>query len=213
MKNWIWSISSVFVILMMVAGCGSQKISETQSAGVRMFTEVPKDERLIEFNQALGQISDEASAQAALQMFVDYVDSRVAKESAISARGESNCILSAEQVTQIAKKGVEIQKIAARGEDLLPVGLTLENVAQAMNSVTTEGQAPVSLDLAGEVQQQVREVLPNLANGSGSCVNPMEALVIAYVLHTGDDGRAGVGSIEVRASAEQIQSFVEKILE
>ncbi|MFA4858603.1 MAG: hypothetical protein WC901_08005 [Candidatus Margulisiibacteriota bacterium] len=213
MNKIIGAFICLFVVGLVCAGCGNQKLSDAQSESVQVFKEVPKDERLSEFNDAFGKVSNEASAQAALGIFVEYVNSRVKTDATISARGNDAPFVSDDLIAKIAQKQASAMALAARGGDSSQVGISARKIAQTINSLTVEGQAAVPEEVVQEIDARVREALPNLAKNDSSLMQPIEAVVVGYVIHTGDDGGAGPSSVQVSASSEQVEQFVEKVIE
>lgn len=225
MRKLTYILLFLLIVVVFAVGCGSQSTGDTASStevaednkddekkdDVKVIDEIPKDERLNTFNDALGNVTDEASARTAVELFVDYVDSRLI-EDAVSARGAAREILSSDLIDRIAKKQVEAAKAEARGEKVSLIGKAPQEIAQNINSLVTADQVGVSEELVSDVQSEVRKELPNLASDDNENMQPIEAMVVGYVIYSGDDGGAGPASVDLGASNDQIQQYVENIL-
>ena len=220
MKKLIILVLFALMLMVLCSGCGqSANVASNDATAdevkdeVKIIDEIPKDQRLNEFNEALGVVTDEVSATSAVEMFVDYVDSRLIKNDEVQARGNGNEILSDELISSIARKQAQVNNVMARGESVSLIGITPENVSENINSLVNEDQSGVSEELVADVQSEVRKELPNLASDENENMKPIEALVVGYVIYSGDDGGAGEASVDLGASNEQIQQYVENILE
>ncbi|MBU0686798.1 MAG: hypothetical protein KKB81_02980 [Candidatus Margulisbacteria bacterium] len=207
MKNKILVFMFAFILMFLIVGCSTQNATEI-AEGVSIVKEIPRDQRLNEFNTALGSISDKTGARAALQVFADYVDSRLKEEDALRSRNSNDVILADALLDAIAEKQVE-KKMILSGED---DGISTGKVSNTINTIANGKQNEVTRELVGEVQTRVREELPNIANQNEN-MRPIEALVVGYCIQSGDDGGAGPASVSIGASQDQIQRYVEVIIE
>lgn len=210
----------------LLANCG-----QTPQANVEVVEMTAREERMQDFNNQLTNVSDESSATTAITSFAGYVEG-------CSASGEVSAsavrLFSTDTISQLAKLEVKtrqamvegISAAAAESEGLI----TVDKVTEAANSAKDSTVTGISSDEIAFIQAGVRSELPGIvpaesssgASASGvhasgnsayEVVTPIEALVIGYVLASGDDGSADPGANQDKITADKVGSYVEKIVE
>lgn len=179
----------------------------------------PKDEKLVEFNQKLGNIQDEASAEDAVGFFVDHV-----KANLINIHGDSNSNISMQKIVLQEKNllkdfaSIELRsryKGSAKfrleeSDDLI----SCEKVAEVL-SLTSNGNGgklEITPDQVAFTQKVIRENIPNLAANTTDKMTPLEASVLSYYILTGDvSGGNEEGTLQ--ATDEDLVEFVNKLQE
>jgi hypothetical protein len=214
-------------LLPFMANCG-----QTPPTKVEVIDLGAREERLENFNNQLANISDESSAQAAITSFAEYVEGE-------PAAGENNPnamrAFSVDTISRLARLEITGRQkllggmsIAAADSDGI---ISLEKFTDAANAVKDASVPTISSGEVELIQAGIRSDLPNLAPGTTSpegttgpddppknhrpveAMTPLEALVVGYVMASGDDGSAGPGANKGNLPEEKISQFIEKVTE
>lgn len=221
-----------FVLIMIsglvfsILGCGSAK-KETKEESLLTKADNPFVE---EFNQQLGEIKDQDSAEKAVTTFIDYVDTRIDKTaSGVSAQSlkalvASDLIHEIAQDELLARNGDPIRIYSEDGEEesvkpLIDVGSirdTLMSLAESsdeagptVNTADDTGQIWIDDETVETVKAMVEESLPNLNSEKKQEMTPLGAIVVGYALASADNGTAAENSVKL--STEKVGSYVETI--
>jgi hypothetical protein len=202
------------VAVIALNGCG-RDFSSTSNSNFELIDYHPKNEKLAKFNQDLGNITDESTAEKTIVEFADYVNSRAQ----INCNYKSNKSIST-MSSKIISKLAEIEskkRIAkSKGLSVKEAGpeITPKKVAESMNALINQGtQEAVNEQGVSIIQTEIRKELPNLAIDNSNQMTPLEAMVIGYVMYSNDDGCATPESVALNVDQEKTEEFMEKIIE
>ncbi|MFA5840187.1 MAG: hypothetical protein WC890_06000 [Candidatus Margulisiibacteriota bacterium] len=209
----------------LLANCG-----QAPQAKVEVVEMTAREERMQDFNNQLTNISDESSAATAITSFADYVEGT-------SATGEVSVsavrIFSNDTISQLAKLEVRTRQVMAGGISATAAEseglITVDKVTEAANLAKDSSVTNISSDEIAFIQAGVRSELPGIvptdsnaeisASGvhassvSAGVVTPIEALVIGYVMASGDDGSADPGENQEKVTNDKVGTYVENIIE
>jgi hypothetical protein len=170
-----------------------------------------------EFNKQLGEISNEASAERAVNSFVGYVDSRLYKSGSGMSTQSLGALLGPAVMKEMARKEAQARNIDGAGicsegdegytTPLIDIGTITDNVNQLGS---TEG-VRVDDETVSKVQVAVEQSVPCINPDGRSGITPLEASVIGYALVSGDDGTATQESVKI--PVEKVGAFVERMTE
>ena len=202
-------ICLLFGALLFVFGCADQT-SHTLSP-LEFAENMPREQRLAYFNQAIQRISDEASALVAVEMFNHYVKSRLFSDLTGGNEAANKYVIPEERMKTIAKAEAQLRNPdAIAGLSPLEANLLQINSEQVMERLTV-----LSPQIAGKystrflsVLATVRQELPALSVYKDDRMTPLESLVAGYAFYCGDDGSAQTGSIRVAGSRSDVEQFV-----
>jgi hypothetical protein len=212
MLNKFVLIVSIFACFSII-GCSSNYSTEGQ--GFLPLDSMPKDQRLTRFNDQLGAISDEASAEKAFDEFSSYVNTRVNKESSYGKQAglsiQTNGLKMRLAEIEAAKRSSRLSGLSA-GQ--VGPSIDAKKIAGTINSLADGAtEETVSCEGIEIIQHEVRKDLPNIAADNSTQMTPMEALVIGYVMYSGDDGSAAAGTVQLDIPQDKVEKFMEKIIE
>jgi hypothetical protein len=191
-------------------GCG--KLNETKGdVNENSYVMKADNPQVREFNKQLGEISNEATAERAVNSFVSYVDSRLMKSG--TSVQSLNSLLKPEVVKEMARKeaaarGAGGMSIASEDEppaQLLDIGTITDNI----NSLGRSDGVRVDDDTVTTVKAVAEESIPNMNPEKKNGMTPLEACVIGYALVSGDDGTATNESVNL--PVDKVSNFVENI--
>lgn len=226
--------------LILAASCGKQQVPETK---VDIIGTTPEQlERLETFDTQLSNIKDEGTAKTAITTFADYVEGPASSGAAASSvrifstsRIDQLAKLEAKGRQKLAKGGVSASSVGTE-EGLT----TIEKVSETLNLVKDSSIPDISPDEVQSIQNAVRSELPNiypksspLAEGDSpqtlsaeegnipepqpapptNVITPIEAMVIGYVLVSGDNGSAGPGAYKDKLPPEKVETFLNGALQ
>lgn len=209
LKNIIFVFCLALVI--MAGGCGS--MTETKG-DVSEGTYVMKADnpKVREFNRTLGAISDETSAENAVNSFVGYVDSRLDKSASGNTVQSLGALLCPAVIKEMARREVAVRNAESIGvnsisgsENVTPP-IDIGTITDNINELGTSEGVRVDDETVSKVQVAVEESVPNMNPENKPGMTPLEASVVAYSLVSGDDGTATEGSVKV--PSEKIGAFV-----
>lgn len=223
--GFLQGISLFLAITMCITSCGpAKKLGNTtilpeQSA---------KTMTLEELDQKLSQVSDQQSAEEAVDAFLGYVATRFEEskqsdttelQSALSnkefIKNKANFSQLAEAELKTRKKPTALQSdnVSAPQSDQV---VTLENaLAQINKQYPTLG---TKLDDLQAVQAGLRATMPHLAiDPESTDMSPLEANMLTWVYLTGDDGSMPAGAMgtldrEATVFSETRLQFLELII-
>ncbi|MFC1767049.1 hypothetical protein ACFLZ2_00625 [Candidatus Margulisiibacteriota bacterium] len=203
----------ILMFMVSLCGCGEWVGTKGDVATSKTIPSIADNPMINEFDGQLGEISDEASAERAVNTFVDYVDSRVDQSSSIASIQSLVSIVSPDTVKTIADK-----ELAARTSGGMSVlsDISAPNIPIDIGAVTdninilgsTEG-VWVDDEIVMIVKNVIEESMPNMNSDGNDGMTPLEALVLAYTVVSGDDGTAAEGSIEI--PVDKMNVFAETI--
>jgi len=201
------------------SGCGN--MNETKGeVNENSYVMKADNPQVQEFNKQLGEISNEATAERAVNSFVSYVDSRLDKSGSGMSIQSLGALLGPDAVKKMVKQealtrnvgGYEIRSEGGSVTPLLDVGIVTDNI----NTLGSTEGIRVDDETVAKAQIAVEESIPNINPDKSTGMTPLEASVIAYALVSGDDGAATTGSIKLpedkaNSYADKVNSFVENI--
>jgi len=165
-----------------------------------------------EFNKQLGEISNETTAERAVNSFVGYVDSRLDKSGSGMSTQSLGALIGPDLIKNMARKeaiarnvggGLQEGEEGGYTEPLIDVGTITDNINQLGS---TEG-IRLNDEIVSTAQVAVEQSIPNINADSKPGMTPLEASVVAYTLVSGDDGTATQESVKL--PADKIGAFVE----
>ena len=196
-------------------GCGN--MNETKGdVSENSYVMKADNPQVQEFNKQLGEISNEASAERAVNSFVGYVDSRLDKSGSGMSTQSLGALLGPAVMKEMARKEAQARNVDGAGiyseeegstTPLIDIGTITDNVNQLGS---TEG-VRVDDETVSKVQVAVEQSVPCINPESRSGMTPLEASVIGYTLVSGDDGTATQESVKI--PVEKVGAFVENITE
>jgi len=198
------------------SGCGS--MTETRGDVTEKTYSMKADNPQVrEFNKQLGEISNETTAERAVNSFVGYVDSRLDKSGPGMSTQSLGALLGPDVMKEMARKEAQARNvdgagICSEGEEgfatpLIDIGTITDNVNQLGS---TEG-VRVDDETVSQVQVAVEQSVPCINPDGRSGMTPLEASVIGYALVSGDDGTATQESVKI--PVEKVGEFVERMNE
>lgn len=229
-----WALS-VIILSLIFAGLGCGKVLD-EGVNTAIKNPLPvkaANPAVKEFDKQLGEIKDQASAEKAVNTFIDYVDTRIDKPtsgpSAQSLRAlvAPNLVQEIARVELLARNGQPIKAYSEDGEEetvkpLIDVGTirdTLVNLAQTnnesgptANTADDNGQDKgvwIDDEIVKTAKAMAEESLPNLNSEKKQEMTPLGAIVVGYALASGDNGSAPEDSVKL--STEKIGAYVETI--
>jgi hypothetical protein len=214
----------------LIAGCGNQNVApQTEVAIVDQNT---REARLGKFDNQLADIKDEDSAKVAINTFANYVEG----EAANSVSASSVRVFSVDRIDRLAKLELAARRNILSGMKASDTAsaegvISLDQVAAALNTAKDPSLPEIKKEDVEFIQAGIRSELPNIAPTSAdntvsvqslsgteqsapsNVITPTEALVIGYVVASGDDGSAGPGSCREKLPQDQVNTFLDKVTE
>ena len=210
----------ILILAFSTLGCSAREDGEVTIIDDKSIPVVVENDQLIEFNTQLGEVEDQASAEKAVNTFVDYVDSSLKKEDGVSAQSLRS-LISSDLVKSIAEKEV----LARNGEGVTVLSTddpTAEVIAQLENLPIDSGSVTDTINDLGEdvgyrIQDEdvemaktvVEGAIPNLNPEGEYGMTPLGAMAVGYALTSGDDGTAKENSVEV--PVDKFSAFAEEM--
>ena len=217
------NIKYVSFLLMMLLflpalGCGS---ANQQKGDVTLIDRpVPAkmdNPRIREFNQQLGEIGDQPSAEKAVNTFVDYVDSRLDKSVNGPTAQSLKALMTTDLVKEVARQellsrlGKPVTVLSADGEKSVKPPIDIGTVTDKVNELGQDQGIRVDDETVQTVKTAVETSVPNLNPESKAEMTPLNALAVGYALGSGDDGTAPEGSIKI--PVDKISAYVEAVIQ
>ena len=200
------------LVIPMLAGCGNQaQLPQSQAAVVD--TSV-RDARLAQFDEQLGNISNENTAKTAITTFANYVEGDPANGVSTS----SLRIFSVSLIDRLAKLEVEARKniqggVSASAATSAEGTITIDKVTEAVNSAKDPSVLEIKASDVEFIQAGIRSELPNITPAPSEVVTPVEAMVIGYVMASGDDGSSAPGAHKDEMPDSKVNTFIDNVLE
>ena len=214
----------MFSLALFTIGCGQHHQGPVTE--VEVVKQTAKDARLEKFDKQLAEIHDEASAATAITTFADYVEGDGPKAASVR-------IFSTSLIGRLAKLEVTARRNIVAGVVAASVAeqqgvVTLTKVAAALNSAKDPSWSDVSKADIEYISSGVRSEIPHITpelptwegevagasvNDKSDIITPTEALVIGYVLASGDDGDAEPGSKASELQNDKVQIFVNEVID
>lgn len=194
---------------MLCTGCHTGHVSQLERGTETVVTYRAKAYfDLAEFRNKIRTIHDEESSRVALDQLVAYVKGNAArsKNFRVQALQASDSLEAfALKEASLRSKGYAVQQAAYR--------LSAADLARVTNACRLDPQtrAARAEDIEA-VRDAVRRRIPELALQDAAQISPMEAIIICYVLRTGDDGSAPLGTFNTLDPTE-IDLFLTKLAE
>jgi hypothetical protein len=204
----IWSLGFVLV------GCGNHPL-EPQGKN-EIVAKNPNNPKLADLSAKLGTVKDEATALEAVNVFADYVISKLDKNIP-GNEGVKGCALSDTLRAKFAKvetaARLKMAGLSAAGADEkeLVSPQKLEAVLEDVQS--DSGGVAVTASQISSTQKVLREAVPNLASTDSNKMTPLEASIITYHMMTGDDGSDSGDALPLQASVPKVNEFADKLIE
>jgi len=204
----------LILILSAVCLCGCGKWMETKGdVSERNFPVKADNPAVKEFNKQLGEISDEVSAEKAVNSFVNYVDSRLVKDGSGSSIQSFGSLVRPETIKEMAKREAITRNVAgttimSEGE-MNPPLIDIGTITDSVNELGSSEGIRVDDETVTAAKVAVEGSIPNLNKTESSNMTPLEAAVVGYALVSGDDGTASSESVDL--PGDKMNTFVETI--
>jgi len=208
MKRWfVLMLVSGFVFA--ISGCGGNKVESP----LLVKAENPQ---LTKFDQELGEIEDSATAEKAVNTFVDYVDSRIDKKSHGPSAQSVRAFMGGDLIKQIAKEellarqGQAVMVYSEEGEEeFIKPPIDAGAVTDNINDLAREEGIWISDKTVDTARAVVEGSLPNLNPEKSEELTPLGAMVLGYAIASQDDGSTEPGSVGL--STDKVGTYVENI--
>jgi hypothetical protein len=195
----------LLLLLLPALGCGT---TNQQKAEVPQ----PKNPEVREFNQQLGKINDQQSAEQAVNTFVDYVDSRLDKNANGPTAQSLKALMTTDLVKEVARQellvrqGKPVTVMAADGEEIVKPPIDLGSVTDTVNRLGADAGVWVDDETVKTAKDSVETSIPNLNPGKKGEMTPLNAMVVGYAIGSRDDGSAPAGSVKL--PSDKVGSYV-----
>jgi hypothetical protein len=186
-------------------GCGSSTQQKNDTARAN-------NPAIREFNQQLGEIKDQPSAEKAVNTFVGYVDSRLNKgATAQSLRALMTDYLVSAVARQelLTRQGKPVTDLSANDPQAVKPPIDIGTVTDKVNELGTSEGIRVDDETVQTVKTAVESAIPNLNPEGKAEMTPLNALVLGYAIGSGDDGSAKEDSLKI--PADKMSAFVETV--
>ncbi len=241
MKQRVATSLGGIVLVLAIQGCGHLN---STSAGVDV-----RATSLSKVDSAFVQIKDADSASTALNQLLAVVDARTGARSnaaVVFTKSDTGAGISDDLKSKVialelkcrGKSGVkskaigtaendsdDVQSLIQETEDRAKLGLSAQQIADALNAATSEASlqiASVGAKVANTVnpytandveliRQKTLALIPHSGDPT-SGITPMESLVIGYAAASDDDGEKPDGTVKLFASDDMKARYIEKIV-
>ena len=181
---------AILILGLSVYGCSANKDDKVNVTILNKPVPVIDDNaQTKQFNQQLGDIKDQPSAEKAVNSFVDYVGTRVKPTSGPGASSSVQAIRVFMSPDFI--KGIARREVLARG-------------GAAASDADASDEIVMPLINVGVITDQGS--IPNLNPDGNSGMTPLNAMVVGYALVSGDNGTASAESVDI--PADKMGAFV-----
>jgi len=205
------STSVMLVVLMLLTASGCGEWMETKGdVTEKSYPAKADNPQIREFNKQLGEISDQAGAETAVNSFVNYVDSRLVKSgTSVQSFGS---IIGQDLIRKMAQKEAAARNmggmtVAEEGSQSGP--LNIGSVTDTINDLGSGEGVRVTDDMVSTAKSVVEASIPNINPEGNDGITPLEASVIGYAIVSGDDGTASQESVNL--PADKMNEFVETV--
>jgi hypothetical protein len=213
MRNIILLICAV--IMLFVSGCG--QTPQSGNVSDKTYSMKVDNPQVKAFNEMLGGISDEASAEQTVSSFVGYVNSKLTKSVSGNPTNPPvpvqsiTALVSPEVVKSMAQQEALKRNIAVtidanvRRQPPIDIGMITDNINQLGDSTGIK----VNDEIVTKAKLAVEQSMPNINPDNSVGMTPLEASVISYAIVSGDDGMASMESVKIPSN--KINLFVTRI--
>ena len=217
MKNqYLLAIACLIAITTVgIFGCGRSPManSNTTSPG-KTDTIIPESNQVQQFNNQLGEINDQKSAEKAVNSFISYADTRVKKYSNGITTQSLRSLVSDSLIKKIAQREAAIRNSGtistlSEGGGSTAVPIDVGTITDSINETWKDKGVRITDDIIQQGKDAIEAVVPNLNPEKDETMSPLNAMVIGYVMVTGDVGTATSESVEVQP--EKLGSMFEKL--
>jgi len=199
-----------------VNGCG--KAAEEKGEVVNYNKPLPvkvDNPQVKEFNQQLGEIKDLPTAEKAVNSFVTYVDSRIAKPVSGTKAMSFRALMTDDLVNKVAVRELTARGIAnartlsASSEEPAPPLIDVGTITDTVNGLISDEGVKIGDDAVETVKDKVETSVPNLNPERKEGMTPLNAMAVGYALASGDDGTAPENSVNI--PTDKAASFVDAV--
>jgi hypothetical protein len=196
-------------------GCGAGK--DAKGSVIILNKPVPvvaDNAQTKQFNQQLGEIKDQPSAEKAVGTFVDYVGTRVKPSGSGPGAQAIRALMTPDFIKQVARRevlargGAAAADADASGEVVTPL-INIGVITDSVNALGADQGLRVDDAAVTSAKAAVEGSVPNLNPGNNDGMTPLNAMVVAYALVSGDDGTASAESVDI--PADKLNSFVDTV--
>ncbi len=201
------------LLFVFAAGCG--KGTNEIRGGVSIIdgpiSKVADNAAIQSFNQQLGNINDQQSAEKAVYSFVDYVDTRIVKPKGVTT-ASLRSLLNTDLISSVARQEVAVRAggsvtVSTIGGAITKPLLDVGTITDAVNELGADDEIRVSDEIISKATEVVEESIPNMNTRGDKQLTPLEAMVVAYALTSGDDGTASPEAVVL--PVEKVSKFME----
>ena len=210
-RNILIVISMAFIIGL--CGCDSIRSSRGDVSGSdQTYATKVDNPQVRQFDGILTNVSNEGSAQIAINTFVGYVESRlITKEAAIQISG---ILDTPDAIKEMARQEAEARSksgISLSADPAVPTKplLDIGTVTDSINELGSGEGVRVDDETVIKARSVVEASMPNINPDKRSGMTPLEAAIIGYAIVSGDDGTAPERSINL--NRDKLYMFIEKI--
>lgn len=205
----IFGIAGPIMLVSLITGCGQVQNSGT-TAGRVITADNPQIKK---YNEQLDNIRDQRTAEEAVNGFLDYVDSRLAKPKGMAVQSLKS-LVGESLAKEIARQEVCVRhgeqiKIFVDGEEVVKPLLDVGAITDTVNDLGREAGVRINDECVTVVKDSVEASLPALNPEDSPLMSPLNAMTVAYVMCTGDDGTATPESVSL--PADKVGDFIENI--
>ena len=206
---------AILILGLSVYGCSANKDDKVNVTILNKPVPVIDDNaQTKQFNQQLGDIKDQPSAEKAVNSFVDYVGTRVKPTSGPGASSSVQAIrvfMSPDFIKGIARRevlargGAAASDADASDEIVMPL-INVGVITDQVNALVADQGLRVDDATVTSAKAAVEGSIPNLNPDGNSGMTPLNAMVVGYALVSGDNGTASAESVDI--PADKMGAFV-----
>jgi hypothetical protein len=206
---------AILILGLSVYGCGANKDDKGNVTILNKPVPVIADNaQTKQFNQQLGEIKDQPSAEKAVNSFVDYVGTRVKPSGSGAGAQAIRAFMTPNFIKEVARREVLARGGAtafdADGSDevvtpLINVGVITDSV----NALGADQNLRVDDATVTSAKAAVEGSISNLNPGNNDGMTPLNAMVVGYALVSGDNGTASAESVDI--PADKMSAFVNTV--
>jgi hypothetical protein len=197
------------IAMVLSGGCGQNAQQGDVHTYNKSYPSAASNPQVRAFNDQLGEIKDEASAEKAVDTFIDYVEDRMVK-TAGGAQMSSGSMIRPELARAVAAKEAAFRVGTMGGAGIAqPPLLSVGAITDSINQLGSSEGVHLNDDTVTLAMSLVEESIPNIKPAGRAGITPLGAMVIGYAIVSGDDGTASRETISL--PADKMNAFVEKI--
>lgn len=211
---------AILFIGLAVYGCGTKNTGVTTVD--KPVIAIVSNAQTKQFNQQLGAIKDQQSAETAVNSFVDYVGTRVKPTGGATdghgvAAAAIRAFMTPPVVSAIARRELIARNIVSAtasgtddGTDAAPLPLVdTSTLTNTVNQLGADQGVRVDSDTVDSAKTAVEGSIPNLNPTGSAGMTPLNAMVVGYALTSGDDGTASAESVPL--PTDKVNAFMNVI--